>query len=199
MGMVVVVTMLAVAGCGSKEPAAAKQPNPPPKTGASASASGSPSGSPSVSAGALIEFSVDGAGPYQLGMTLTALQASPGLDEVKAGGDPYPDNTTARGTGVWKDVQLSFHKDGKLYLAVNKSASVPTPSGAWLGTTVAQLKTIYAGVTGEDLHGTSNAFLVSTLSGRAILFDLDPGQRVIAMTAGDAGFLRSSFPTGKFC
>jgi hypothetical protein len=132
---------------------------------------------------------------------LSALQASPGLGEVKAGGDPCPENTTAKGTGVWNGVQLSFHKDGTLYLAVNKSPSVPTPSGAWLGTTLAQLKTIYAGVTGEDLaRGTSKAFLVSTLSGRAILFDLDPGQRVIAMTAADAGFLRTGYQAGgNFC
>jgi hypothetical protein len=140
---------------------------------------------------------VDGAGPYQLGATLTALQSTANLDEVTAGGKTCPDNTTARGTGAWKDVRLSFRKDGKLYLAINRSLSIPTPSGAWLGTTLAELKTIYAGVTGEDLtRGANTAFLVTTLSGSGILFDLDANKKVISMASGDATSLKSSYLAG---
>ena len=105
---------------------------------------------------------------------LTDLQAAPGLTNVTTGGQTCPTNTTAQGTGVWKDIQLSFHQDGALYLAVNRSPTIPTPSGAWLGTTLAQLKTIYAKVQTEQLTaGTGKAFLVITLSGRGILFDLN--------------------------
>ncbi len=203
MGMLAVVTMLAapaLAGCGKDA-----EITPPAATGATTSSSGSPSPSaggvtPSGTPSDLIEFTVDGAGPYQLRMNLAALRMKPGLDDVKPSAD-CPDNQTARGTGTWRDVQFSFHNDGELFLAVNKSASIPTPSGAWLGTTVAQLKTIYAGVTGQDLkRGDANAFLVSTLSGQGILFELDPGQRVISMMAGDAAYLRNTFTgSGKFC
>ena len=195
--MFVVVVLLAVAGCGSKEPAAA----PPATAAGPTTASGSASPTASASPSALIEFTVDGAGPYQLGATLAALQASPGLDEVTPGGAVCPENTNARGTGVWKDVRLSFRKDGKLYLALNRSSSIPTPSGAWLGTTLADLKTIYVGVPGQELtQGTRSAYLVTTLSGRGILFDLDPAKKVISMAAGDSTYLKSSFMGGTdFC
>jgi hypothetical protein len=198
IGMLVVVTTLAVAGCGTG--AKVQPPASPPSTSTTGSSSApvTSSGSPNPSGSAgpdVIEFSVDGAGPYQLDMTLTALQAKPGLDGVGPA-QGCPGNMTARGKGTWKDVQFSFHSDGVMYLAVNKSANIPTPSGAWLGSTVAELKKIYAGVTGEDLNrgaGKSNGFLVSTLSGRGVLFELDPGQRVISMTAGDVSYLRSNF------
>jgi hypothetical protein len=192
------VVLLAAAGCGSdKKPPA----TPPAKaTGATPAASGA-SATPSGSPAALIEFTVDGAGPYQLGTTLASLQATKNLDEVATGGQVCPQNTTARGTGTWKDIRLSFRSDGKLYLAVNRSTSIPTPSGAWLGTTLAQLKSIYAGVSGEELaHGAGGGYLVTTLSGRGILFDLDANKKVISMTAGDSAPLKASYLGGTdFC
>ena len=200
-----VVTRLAVTallaltavGCGKDEPSSAPPANTQRPTVASPSASATPSGSPTPA----VEFSVDGAGPYQLGVALTELQADKLVAEVATGTGPCPQNTTARGTGTWSDILLSFRPDGKLYLAVNRSASVPTPSGAWLGTTLADLKKIYAGIPGQELkRGTNSAYLVTTLSGRGILFDLDPLQKVTAMTAGESGFLRSSYTGGtNFC
>jgi hypothetical protein len=157
-----------------------------------------PSGSPSP----VIEFSVDGAGPYELGATLAALQASPGLDAVTPGGNKAcPDDTVAHGTGAWSGVELSFHKDGTLYLAVNRSPSIPTPSGAWLGTNLNDLKKIYAAIPGQVLtHGATQAYLVTTISGRGILFDLDASTSVTAMTAGDATYLRRAYLDGTgFC
>lgn len=199
MGMFVVVALLAAAGCGSKDPAVAAPKTTTPPAAGSPTASGSASASPSVAPSNLIEFTVDGAGPYQLGATLSALQTGPGLEEITAGG-ACPDNTTARGTGTWKEVQLSFHKDGKLYLLVNKSAGIPTPSGAWLGTSLDDLKKIYAGVSGEELtRAPASAYLVTTLTGRGVLFDLDANKKVTAMTAGDAGYLRSTYPSGTYC
>jgi hypothetical protein len=84
---------------------------------------------------------------------------------------------------------------------VNRSPSVPTPSGAWLGTTLAQLKSIYKGVAGQDLaRGTTSAYLVTTLSGRGILFELGPGKTVVSMAAADAGYLKANFVGGTdFC
>jgi hypothetical protein len=115
----------------------------------------------------LIEFTVDGAGPYQLGATLTALQSVPGLDEIKAGGATCPQNVSARGTGSRRDVHLSFRSGGVLYLAVNRSPAIPTPSGAWVRR-LPQLKTIYAKVTAEELvRDMGRGYLVTALSGRA--------------------------------
>jgi hypothetical protein len=201
--VLVLVALLAVAGCGSRGQGTAPAAPAPATSAGSASPAGSqpasPTGSPTPSS--LIEFTVDGAGPYQLGAMLSALRSVPGLEEIKAGGRTCPQNTTARGIGGWRDVQLSFRGDGVLYLAVNRSPSIPTPSGAWLGTTLAQLKTIYAKVTAEELvRSTRRAYLVATLSGRGILFDLDAKTRVTAMRAADTTYLRDSFKDGTaFC
>jgi hypothetical protein len=149
-----------------------------------------------------VEFTVDGAGPYEMGATLTALKDKPGLSDVTAAAQPCPDNTTARGTGIWSEVQFSFHKDGKLYLAINKSPSIPTPSGAYLGTTLEQLKKIYGGVPGQELNaGGRIAYLVNTLSGRGVLFELDQTtQKVVSMIASDGNFLRMQFQAnGSYC
>jgi hypothetical protein len=69
---------------------------------------------------------------------LADLQGAGQLDEVGAAAG-CPGNTTARGTGTWEGIRLSFRPDGALYLAVNRSPSIPMPSGAWLGTTLAEL------------------------------------------------------------
>jgi len=201
LGMFAVATLLAAAGCGAKEPAAAPSATTAGSTPASSPASSPASATPSAMPSTLIEFTVDGAGPYELGATLATLQSTAGLDEVQTGGGGCPQNATARGTGIWKDIRLSFRKDGKLYLAINRSPSIPTPSGAWLGTTLAQLRSIYAGVAGQVLtKGAATAYLVTTLSGRGILFDLDAQKKVISMVAGDADYLRSSYLGGtNFC
>ncbi len=204
IGVGVVITLLAVAGCGGKEPAAA----PPTPAAGSTAASTTPatplpaaaSATPSATPATAVEFTVDGAGPYQIDAALADLRSARALDDIHPD-DACPGNTTARGTGDWKDVQLSFGKDGKLYLAVNSSPSIPTPSGAWLGTSLAQLKTIYAGVTNQQLtHAGSVAFLVVTLSGRGILFQLDAASKVTSMIAGDAAYLKSHYVNGTtFC
>lgn len=196
---VAVVVMLFAAGCGSQPSTAAPAPQAKPKV-ATPSASFSPSTTPSATQAA-IEFSVDGAGPYLLGAKLSELQAATSVVEVSTGGATCPGNTTARGTGTWSDIYLSFRKDGVLYLVVNRSISVPTPSGAWLGTSLADLKKIYVNVTGQELtKGGHVAFLVTTLSAQGILFDLDENKKVISMAAGDSGFLRTSFQGGtNYC
>ena len=84
----------------------------------------------------------------------------------------------------------------------NRSTTIPTPSGAWLGTTLTQLKTIYAGIPGEDLsQGPRKAYPATTdLRPLIVLFDLDSSNRVLAMVAGESSYLKSSFINGTdFC
>jgi hypothetical protein len=197
VSVLLVVGLLALAGCSSGSPAGAgEQPTGAGTTGGAgptgptASTTPTPTGDP-------IEFSVDGAGPYQLNAKLTDLQGAGKLDKITVGTTGCPDTTTANGTGTWSGIQLYFHKDGTLYLLVNTSTSIPTPSGAYLGTKLADLKRIYASVTGADLaHGDRKAFLVTTVSGRAILFELSNIQTVVSMSAGDGFSLQQAFTTG---
>jgi len=198
--MIVAVTLVvaAVLGGCSKKPATGA-PGPAGSGPASTAGTDEPSPDASETPSNLFEFTVDGAGPYQLDATLVSLRSQ--LDQVVGGNPPCTANTTARGTGKWKDVLLSFHPDGTLYLVTNKGIDLPTPSGAYLGTPLAQLKTIYAGVTGQDLtRGTNSAYLVTTLSGRGILFELDPSKSVSAMRAGDGTYLKAGYlGGGTFC
>src|SRR5690606_1116022 len=127
-----VVLLLAIAGCGSDpQPPTTSDPTTPP---ASPSASPGASVTPSASPVELVQFTVDGAGPYKLGTTLDSLQAANQLAEVNTGSEVCPQNTYARGTGTWTDIRLAFRPDGALYMVTNRSPSIPTPSGAWLGT-----------------------------------------------------------------
>jgi hypothetical protein len=201
---VLVITLLAapalLAGCGGDKPANTAPPTAAaPTTGAAATGSVSPG--PTGSAGAVPEFTVDGAGPYELGSALTALQSANLLASVVTADTACPQNTTARGTGAWADLELSFHPDGTLYLAVNKSPSVPTPSGAWVGTSLDDLKKIYKGLFGREVnHGTDTGYVVRTNSGRGILFVLDSAKTVTSMIAGDGNYLITTFQSGaKFC
>lgn len=201
MAVVAVAALLALPACGTKA-ARGRVVVPPtqttgPASSSGAGASGAPSTTPSSSA-VVAEFSVDGAGPYQLGAKLDDLKTTPGLTDLASGKPPCPQDTVARGTGVWKDLSLSFHTDtGELYLVVNNSASIPTPSGAWLGTPLAQLKAIYKQIPTQDLAvGSQKAFLVTTVSGRGILFELNSRGTVASMRAGDAGFLQTAFQRG---
>ncbi|HEX6681697.1 MAG TPA: hypothetical protein VF062_02840 [Candidatus Limnocylindrales bacterium] len=199
VGLLAVAALFAAgAGCDSKEPAPGARP-PAASSGASADPSAGPQGSaaPSGSPGAAPNhFTVDGAGPYLIGAKLADLQAAGQLADVKTGTAPCGQNTTASGTANWAELRLSARPDGKVYLVVSRSMNIPTPSGAWVGNTMAALQSIY-GTLGEELaKGTAKAYLVTTLSGRGILFDLDAGLKVIAMIAGDAAYLKNSYLSG---
>jgi hypothetical protein len=188
--------VLALAGCGHSTPASA----PPPAGNTSSGASSSPSASPSASSQA-VEFTVDGAGPYTLGEKLTDLQAAGKLANVTHGSTDCSDIITAQGLSPYAGVQMSFHADNTMYLLTNTDPGLPTPSGAYIGTNLADLKKIYAQTTNETLnHGTSMAFMVITISGRAILFVLNEVQNVSSMVAGDSLYLRQNFVAGTpFC
>jgi hypothetical protein len=157
-----------------------------------------------------VNFTVDGAGPYQLGRTITQLTATPGLAQVGPNAD-CPGNQVARGTGVWGQVEMHFRPNGQLYLLVNRDQEIPTPSGAFLGTHLTNanqfspkgLKDIYTGpglVTEELTRGSAKAFHVQPPGGRALLFELNANDEVNAMYAGEGAFLKSSFTgSGDFC
>lgn len=188
--------ILALTACDKTEPA----PITPPATAtalptASAEASAPPDASPSPGTPAN-HFTVDGIGPYQLGAKLAELHAAAQLDEVQTGGETCPANTTARGKGDWKDIRMSFRPDEKIYIVVNRSTSIPTPSGAWVGMTLAAVSSIYGSIGEELTQGSATAYLVTTTTGRGILFDFDTSKKVIAMIAGEASYLKSSFLGG---
>jgi hypothetical protein len=194
-----VTALVALSGCGAKTKYVAPAGSSSTATSASPGASPVLPASPGASSspGSVVEFTVDGAGLYLLGAKLTDLQTTPGFASPPTTSTTCPQVTVAEGAGVWKGVHFSFHKDGVLYLAVNQSTTIPTPSGAWLGTTLAQLKTIYAGVQNEQLTvGTRSGFLVTTVDGHGVLFDLNAQGQVQSMTAGDAVYLRSSYQHG---
>jgi hypothetical protein len=187
--------LLAVAGCSEDKAPPQAGETALPTASASAEAPASPSASPSPA----INFTVDGAGPYQLGATLTALQTAGQIAEAGVP-ETCPMNTNAKGTGVWKDINLSFRPDGKLHLVVNRSKDIPTPSGAWIGMTLASLSSIYGNLGEELALGPNTAYLVTTNSGRGMLFDLDPSKKVFTMIAGDAKYLKDSYLGGTdFC
>ena len=204
---VALATLLA-AGCGKQQPGQGQGVSPTGSASPTSSGTAKPSGSATTSAPPLLLFQTDGAGPYILGKTLTQLQATPGLDDVTPNPN-CPGNTTARGKGDWSGIHLNFRPDGKLYLVVNKSQDIPTPSGAALGTNLTApnqfspkgLKDIYAGLVTYDLtRGGATAFLVQTLGGGGILFELNANKDVDAMYAGDAMYLRNTFQvSGTFC
>ena len=193
IGVSALVVLFAVAGCG-KDPAPTPTANP--VASATSATPADPSASPTASALPALAFTVDGAGPYLLGAKLSELQAAGQLDEVKAGGETCAQNTTARGTGAYRDVRLSFRPDGTLYVVINRSENIPTPSGAWLGNTLAALQSIYGSIGEELTLGGGYAYLVTTTSGRGIMFDLDDKKKAIAMVAGEASYLKSSYLGG---
>jgi hypothetical protein len=200
VGLLAVAALLTVAaGCDSKEPVPFAKPSAPSSAGTSADPSADPQPSTSASGNPVSanQFSVDGTGVYQIGAKLADLQTAGQLADVKTGGETCAQNTTAKGTATWSEVRVSARPDGKIYLVVNRSTTIPTPSGAWLGMTLAALQSIY-GTIGEELtQGNAKAYLVKTTSGRGILFDLDPGtKKVIAMIAGDATYLKTSYLGG---
>ncbi len=196
IGLLMVAAALIVgsAACNKKDPVVSPPATATALPTGSAEPSGQASVAPSASA-AFIHFTVEGAGPYLIGATLDALK--PELDEVKTGGETCAANTTARGKGTWKDIRMSFRPDGKIYIVINRSTTIPTPSGAWVGMTLAAVSSIYGPIGQEIKQGAHTAYLVTTDSGRGMLFDLDPANgKVIAMIAGDANYLKTSFLGG---
>ncbi|WP_162907654.1 hypothetical protein [Allorhizocola rhizosphaerae] len=195
IGLLVLVAAVLVgsAACNKKEPVLT-QPSPTTAlpTG-SAAATAPPSGAPSATAEPN-HFTVEGAGPYRIGAALEALR--PQLDEIKTGGETCAANTTAKGKGAWKDIQMSFRPDGKIYIVINRSTTIPTPSGAWVGMTLASVSSIYGPIGQELTQGPHTAYLVTTDTGRGMMFDLDDSKKVIAMIAGEANYLKTSFLGG---
>lgn len=193
-----------VTACGGESPEASPTSASPTDPGTTTTTGGTPTATTAAPDPTTdpLTFTVDGVGPYQVGVTLDSLQGAGLLDEVSTGAETCSANTTARGTVEFTDVRLSFRPDGKLYIVTNRSPAIETASGAALGATLAELNTIYASATHEELgDGFYSAFLVRAGSaGRGILFNLGSDDSVFTMTAGDADYLRSSYVDGTdFC
>src|SRR5262245_55695303 len=99
--------VLAMTGCGGSDDTTTTT-LPTPATGSSASPGPSASASPTSTAAPVVEFSVDGAGPYELDMMLDALKTTPGLDDVQTGGTTCPQNTSAHGVDKWREIEFWF-------------------------------------------------------------------------------------------
>lgn len=177
--------LLAISGC-AESPAPAPVANPGSTTQSAAASPISPTPTTPT-------FTFDGAGPYRLGLKLSDLQTAGVLDNVKSGPDTCG-YTSANGTGVYKDIGLSFRPDGTLYVVSLRTAAIPTATGVRVGSTLVELQSIY-GSTGEKLiRDDTIAFLVTTTSGHGIMFGFDPNKKVIRMTAGaEASRMKEDF------
>ena len=144
-------------------------------------------------------ITVDGAGPYKHGDTLTHLQSAGLIADQESGGELCPSFLGATGNGKWTGVELWFEPEGELDYVMVRSDTISTPSGATVGTTLNQLRSIY-GAQGEVLsNGDAKAYLV-VVSGKALYFDLDQeNTEVLAILAGGADRLRSRFLDGADC
>lgn len=197
---VALAVVFGLAGCNLSSSPSDNETTPAPTATDTGEPSATATPTPTATPTMLFEFTTDGAGPYLLGKGLTELQTNPGLDQVTPDSE-CPGNMTARGGGVWRDVVLHFRPDGRLYLVENRSQALPTPSGAYLGTPLEDLKTIYSGLVTEELtRGTASAFFVQTFGGRGILFVLNANEQVDVMYAADGPYLRNTFSiSGEFC
>ncbi len=177
---------LALSACDSTEPAL-NLPVPSPAQ----EASPTPIAPPSLAA-----FTFDGVGPYQIGGDFDALKLHGLLADVVQGsqvcGDQYQ---SAHGVQPYQDIWISA-KGGmsQIYVVVNGSTALATPSGAKVGSTLAQLKSLY-GSAGEELNYRTRAgYLVKSPSGNGLLFDLDVNsKKVNDVVAGKAAYLKESF------
>jgi hypothetical protein len=148
-------------------------------------------------------LSVDGIGPFRLGAgaTLDQLQAASQVTSVGDGGEACPQHYGAQGTGQWAGVRLWFRPDRTLEFVIVRETAIRTPSGARVGSTLAELQRIY-GSRGEVLmNGNAKAYIVRVASsGRAIFFELDlANAKVIAMFAGGSDRLAQRFQNGIDC
>jgi hypothetical protein len=204
--LVAAALLLAGTACGGKapadptaEPTAVTTLGASPSAAASPAASASPKASPSGAGGGLV-ITVDGAGPYLVGNTLMKYDAEGKLAELGNGGEACPSRWSAKGTGAWTGLQLSFTPDpgAKLEFVIARSAAISTPSGAKVGMTLAQLQSLY-GPKGETLSvGGAKAYLVAA-SGKALYFELDMDNKAFAIIAGDATRLKNRFLDGSDC
>lgn len=162
------------------------------------SGAASPSTASSPTSDALV-ITVDGAGPYKHGDTLTHLQSAGLLKDRVSGGEACPSFWGANGTGKWTGVQLWFQSDGKLDFVIARENTISTPSGAKVGMTLNQLKSIY-GAKGEVLSNSGAKAYLVVASGKALYFELDQeNTKVFAILAGGADRLKSRFLDGADC
>jgi hypothetical protein len=179
-----------LSGCDYYEPAVKLSGSAAPTASASASTI------PTARASESTAFTVDGIGPYQLGADFNQLRLQGRLSGLVTGSLTCGDqHMSARGTQPYQDITVSARTtDGRIYLVVSHSLTLSTASGAKVGSTLLQLKTIF-GPAGEELaHQGIAGYLVRSPTGNGLLFEFDSASKaVVAILAGNAAYLKASF------
>lgn len=141
-------------------------------------------------------FTVDGVGPYRIGGDFNLLRTQGRLASLVIGSQACGDShRSAHGVPPYQDIWLAAKgPSAEIYIVVNGSATLATPSGAKVGSTLSELRAIY-GQAGEEItYKTRAAYLVKSPSGNGLLFDFDVNtKKVIAVIAGNAAYLKESF------
>jgi|KBSSwiStaDraftv2_1062776.scaffolds.fasta_scaffold184082_3 hypothetical protein len=181
--------LVMLGGCDSTEPAVRVTSSPAPVAATSTQAT--PGVRPSVSA-----FTVDGIGPYQVGADFNLLRAQGLLATVVLGSQVCgDDHRSAHGVPPYQDIWISAKgPKAEIYVVVNGSDLLGTPSGFKAGSDLGELKPAY-GTAGEELnYKTKAGYLVKAPSGNGMLFDLDVStKKVRDVIAGNAAYLKESF------
>ncbi|HZN76817.1 MAG TPA: hypothetical protein VFC00_34760 [Micromonosporaceae bacterium] len=206
-GYLVAALAVLTLGCGALGVRGSQESGGPSPSVAAQSPTSSPSLVPSTKPPAAAEtslvLSVNGIGPFTLGTgaTLDQLQATGQIASVGDGGEACPQFFGAQGNGPWSGVRLWFRPDRTLDFVIARDQAIRTPSGAHVGSTLAELQSIY-GSRGEVLtSGSAKAYIVRVASsGRAIFFELDiANAKVVAMFAGGSDRLAQRFLNGADC
>ena len=137
---------------------------------------------PSVAASKLV-LSVDGIGPYKLGVsTGSALTTGGQLTTL----DPfYPEFctgiSTAGGTGDWSGRFTLYFKDDLLVAIVTAAPDVTSPSGAKVGVATSQIERIYGSrAVASDGYGGTKIYTV-TVDDRKLVLHTDTSTTITTM------------------
>jgi hypothetical protein len=182
--------LVVLGGCDYTEPAVKLSTSPAPVSITTAPAT------PGVRPSESVVFTVDGIGPYQIGADFNRLKADGLLASVVLGSQACgDDHRSAHGVQPYQDIWISAKgPNAEIYVVVNGSNVLGTPSGFKAGSALSDLKTAY-GAAGEELsYKTKAGYLVKAPSGNGLLFDLDvSSKKVNDVIAGNAAYLKESF------
>lgn len=178
----VLVALLPLSGCGG---AAAQWRAPTASATPSAGPTPTPTAAPPTPSPDQLILSVDGIGPYKIGVsTVASLQA----DGLITSADPYyPDVCsqifTALGTREWTGRFTLYFKADLLVAIVTAAPEIKSVSGAQVGMTTARIEQIYGSrVVASDGYGGARIYTVTV-----------QGRRLVMQTGPDAQNIREMF------
>jgi hypothetical protein len=207
--LVIAAVMTAVTACaqgvrpssddGTGAPNGIQSASPASSPVATEPAEASPTAYPT---GVSTQFTADGIGPYQVGSSLTVLQAQGLIADVQPSLHCDDSWQSAEATGPYAgQVSLTFHQDRLTDLATD-SPELVTPSGARVGMTMTELQGIYGDrgtlFTGVNGNQAFSVRVLDTLIG--IVFFLDEtNTEVVSMSAGGVQRLEGIAASGEGC